>query len=96
MKKGREVFPSLPFIYRSRYCLYPDFNFKESEEQEEQGNGQNDLQGFLTEQLLDPAAQHPAGKSTDDNSDHQPHVRKVTGHQVSDKRADTGKTGADE
>ena len=71
-------------------------SIKEPEKQEEQRDGQNDFQRFFAEQLLRPAAQHTAGKSADDNGDHQPHVRKVTGHQIPDKGADTGKAGADE
>jgi hypothetical protein len=55
--------------------LNPDFNFEESEKQEEQRTGQYDFKRLFTEELLRTAAQHTTGKTADDDGDGQPHVR---------------------
>ena len=86
-KRGKHALS--PFFITC-YALYPDFNLEKPEEQEKQGDGQNDLECFFTEELLGPAAQHTAGKPADDDGDHQPHVGKVSVHQVTDKGADAG------
>ena len=55
--------------------LYPNFDLEKTEEQKEQRKCQNDLQRLFAEQLLGSAAQHASHKSTDDNGNHQPHIR---------------------
>lgn len=78
-----------PMLFSIAFRLDPDFDLEETEEKEEQRDCQDDLQRFLAEELLRPAAQHTADKPTDNDGDHQPHVRIVAGHQVADKGADT-------
>ena len=93
-KKGESV-PTFPFFITC-YGLYPDFNLKEPEEQKEQRDGEYDLECFLTKEFLRPAAQHTAHKPTDDDGDREPHIREITGHQITDKCAYARKTGSDE
>lgn len=55
--------------------LYPDLNLEETEEQKEQGKRQNDLQSLFAEEFLGSTTQHAPPKSTDNNGNHQPHIR---------------------
>lgn len=69
--------------------LDPDFDFEESEKQEEQCQGKNHFQGHFREHFLSTVAKHTACKFTDDDGNRKGHVRKITGHQVADKGTDT-------
>jgi hypothetical protein len=56
---------SLWFLYL--LFLDPVFNLEETEEQEEQCTGKNDLKSFLTEHLLTATTKHTTCKSTNDD-----------------------------
>ena len=68
--------------------LYPDLNLEKTEEQEEQGKRQYDLQRLFAEKFLSAAAQHSTHESTDNNGKHQPHIRHITVYYVADKGSD--------
>ena len=76
--------------------LYPDLNLEKTEEQEEQGKRQNDLQRLFAEKFLSAAAQHPADESTNNNGKHQPQIRQIAVYYVADKGSDAAERCPDE